>query len=85
MSVNIWLIAAAVLVWCLVPCGIVCFRGDAADRLVGLEMADAIYALVLLLIAEGLHRLPFFDLALALALLAFGGGLVFVRFMERYL
>jgi multisubunit Na+/H+ antiporter MnhF subunit len=29
--------------------------------------------------------LPFYDLALAAALLAFGGGLVFVRFLERWL
>jgi multisubunit Na+/H+ antiporter MnhF subunit len=36
------------------------------------------------LLAEGLHRSGVFDLALVLALLSFGGGLVFARFLERW-
>ncbi len=70
---------------CLVPCGIACLRGDALNRLVGLEAAGLIAALILLLLAEGLRRAPFTDLALALALLSFGGGLVFARFLERWM
>ncbi|MEA2508926.1 MAG: multicomponent Na+:H+ antiporter subunit [Actinomycetota bacterium] len=54
------------------------------DRLVGLELASVIVCLILLLLAQGLHRPPFFDLALALALLSFAGGLVFARFLERW-
>lgn len=81
---NLWLGAALVMIVALVPCGIQCFRGSAMDRLVGLEMADTILVLLLILLSEGFHRLPFYDLALAVALLAFGGGLVFVRFLERY-
>jgi multisubunit Na+/H+ antiporter MnhF subunit len=54
------------------------------DRLVGLELASVIVCLVLLLIAQGIHRPPFFDLALAAALLSFAGGLVFARFFERW-
>jgi multicomponent Na+:H+ antiporter subunit F len=38
-----------------------------------------------MLLAEGFGRLPFFDLALTLALLSFAGGLVFARFLERWL
>ncbi len=82
---NIWLIAAAAMMFCLVPCGIVVLRGDAIDRLVGLETAGAIAALTLVLLAEGFGRAPFFDLPLTLALLAFSGGLVFARFMERWM
>ncbi len=55
------------------------------DRVVGLEMAGMIEVLILILLAEGFHRIPFYDIALALALLAFGGSLVFVRFLERWL
>jgi multicomponent Na+:H+ antiporter subunit F len=83
--VNAWLVAAAVMLFCLVPCGIIVFRGSPMDRLVGLEMAGLVNSLLLILLAEGFHRIPFYDLALAMALLAFGGGLVFARFLERWL
>ncbi len=82
---NVWLWAAGVMLLCLIPCGIACLRGDAVNRLVGLELAGLIATLILLLLAEGFHRAPFTDLALALALLSFGGGLVFARFLERWM
>jgi multicomponent Na+:H+ antiporter subunit F len=83
--VNIWLVAAAVMSAALIPCAIVCVRGSAPDRLAGLEAAGLIATLVLLLMAEGFGRPPFMDLALALALLSFSGGLVFARFLERWM
>jgi multicomponent Na+:H+ antiporter subunit F len=82
---NVWLIAALGMLWALVPCGIVCFRGDAVNRLVGLQTASIIVILVLMLLAQGFHRLILHDLALVMALLSFGGGLVFARFLERWL
>ena len=82
---NPFLIAAGAMLICLVPCGIACLRGGAVCRLVALEAAGLIATLVLLLLAEGFHRAPFTDLALALALLSFGGGLVFARFLERWM
>ena len=36
---NAWLWAAGALLLCLIPCGIACLRGDAWNRLVGLEAA----------------------------------------------
>ena len=81
---NVWLIAALALILGLVPCGIVVFREPPMDRLVALELASVLSSLVLLLLAQGFHRPPFFDLALALALLSFAGGLVFARFFERW-
>ncbi len=82
---NVWLLAASVLLFGLVPCGIACLRGNAINRLVGLEAAGVLSTLVLLLLAQGFHRAVFYDLAITLALLSFGGGLVFVRFLERWL
>ena len=82
---NAWLIGATVLLFGLIPCGISVFRGTPMDRVAGLEMAGMIEVLILILLAQGFHRIPFYDIALALALLAFGGGLVFVRFLERWL
>jgi multicomponent Na+:H+ antiporter subunit F len=82
---NVWLIAAFVVTLGLIPCGVVCFTKDAVNRLVGLEGAAVLVVLVMLLLAEGYHRSFLFDLALMLALLSFGGGMVFVRFLERWL
>lgn len=82
---NVWLLAAMALLLGLIPCGLVCLRGDTVNRLAGLEAAGVIATLILLLLAQGLHRVLYYDLAVALALLSFGGGLVFVRFLERWL
>ncbi|MFY0576151.1 monovalent cation/H+ antiporter complex subunit F [Cystobacter fuscus] len=82
---NAWLVSAAVLLVALVPCAITCLRGKPTDRLVGLEMGSIILTLELILLAQGFHRVPFYDLAVAMALLSFGGGLVFARFLERWL
>jgi multicomponent Na+:H+ antiporter subunit F len=82
--VNEWLVAALALLAGLVPCGIVCLRGEPTERLVGLTMAGTIDALVLMLLAVGYRRSIYLDLALALALLTFVGSLVFARFLERW-
>ncbi len=55
------------------------------NRLVALEAASTMAAILLMLLAEGFGRIPFFDIALTLAFLAFGGGLVFARLLERWL
>jgi multicomponent Na+:H+ antiporter subunit F len=82
---NLWLIAAAIMTVALIPCAIVCLRGPVTDRLAGLEAAGLIATLIMLLLAEGFDRQPFTDLALALALLSFGGGMVFARMLERWM
>lgn len=82
---NAWLISALGLIFSLVPAAIVAFRGSPMDRIVGLEFASIITSLALMLLAHGFQRIPFYDIALAAALLSFGGGLVFIRFLERWL
>ena len=82
---NEFAVAALALLAGLVPCGAVCLRGDPVNRLVGLEMAGTVDTLVLLLLAQAYHRAIYFDLALALALLSFAGGMVFARFLERWI
>ena len=47
--------------------------------------AGVIGVVTLLVLTEGFGRMLYTDLALALALLIFGGGLVFVRFLERWM
>jgi multicomponent Na+:H+ antiporter subunit F len=82
---NAWLVFATVLLFCLVPCGIVCMRGKVMDRLVALELAQIITILLLLLLAEGFHRAIYDDVALTLAILSFASSLAFIRFLERWL
>jgi multicomponent Na+:H+ antiporter subunit F len=83
--VNAWLIAATVLLAGLVPLLIVCVRNGPLDALVALELASTITTFVLMLLAQGYRRDPFFDLALVSALLSFAGALTFARFLERWL
>jgi multicomponent Na+:H+ antiporter subunit F len=82
---NLWLWNATVLLAALIPCGIVCFRGAVEDRIVGIEMTGVIVVLEMMLLAQGFHRVPFYDLPLTLAILSLGGGLVFTRFLQRWL
>ena len=82
---NIWLIAAASVSATLILCADMCLRGTPERRLVGLEMASLIVTIALVLFTVGFGRMPFIDLPLALALMSFGSGLVFARFLGKHL
>jgi multicomponent Na+:H+ antiporter subunit F len=82
---NVWLMAATALAVGLLPCGVVCLRGRTVDRLVALELAGLLSALIIVLLAEGFDRVSLYDLALALVLLSFASTLVFAHFLERWL
>ncbi len=82
---NVWLWAATAMLVSLVPAMVVCFRGPAEERLAGLSMATVLVTLEMVLLIQGFHRVPFYDLPLTLAFLSFGGGMVFARFLERWL
>ena len=82
---NMWLVAALAASAALVPCADMSLRGDPERRLVGLEMTSIIVTIVLVLLTVGFGRLPFIDLPLALAIMSFGGGLVFARFLGKHL
>lgn len=82
---NPWLMAAYGVGLCLAPCALMCLRGSPERRLVGLEMTSIIVTLLLALLAAGTGRWILIDLPLCLAVLAGGGGLVFARFLEKYL
>jgi multisubunit Na+/H+ antiporter MnhF subunit len=81
---DAYLIAAAVLLAGLGPLLWLCLKAPLMDALVALELAGTIATLVLLLIAEGTQREPFFDLAIVSGVLSFAGGLAFARFFERW-
>ena len=85
VTMNYWLWSALALLLGIVPCLYVCAFKAAEDRLVALEFASSIVTLELVLLAEGFHQPAFYDLPLTLALLSFGGGMVFARFLQRWL
>ena len=76
--------AAVGLLVCLLPCGIACFRAKTSDRLAALEMVGVIVTLTLVFLCHGYHRIAFYDLPLTMAILSFGSGMVFARFLERW-
>jgi multisubunit Na+/H+ antiporter MnhF subunit len=81
--VNAWLIGALALLPGLVACIWVCARSDAVAGLAALELAGTLSTVELILLAEGIHRQPFIDLALVLALMSLIGSLAFARLLER--
>ena len=80
---NEWLLAAGVLlVGGLVPLAIAAATADAISGAVALNRGGPIAALILLLLSEGLHRQPFVDLAVVLAIVSFAGSVIVARFLE---
>lgn len=80
---NEWEVAATVLGFALIPCGVVALLSEAPHGVAALELAGVLLATILMLLAEGFHRQPFIDLAVVFAPLAVIGSLMFARLMER--
>jgi multisubunit Na+/H+ antiporter MnhF subunit len=83
--VNGFAIATIAMLLAVPPCGVVVVRGKVMDALVAYEAISAIVVMALILLAEGFKRSGEFELAVLLAVLLFGSGLVFARFLERWL
>ena len=77
--------AAIAMLIALIPAGIVLCRGDLAAAVVAFEFITAVAVMVLALLAQAFQRPGLFELPVLLAVLMFGGGLVFVRAIERWL
>lgn len=82
---NAWLVAGAAVAATLIPCADMCLRGAPERRLVGMEMASVQVVIAMVLLTVGFGRSILMDLPLALAIMSFGGGLVFARFLEKHL
>jgi multisubunit Na+/H+ antiporter MnhF subunit len=83
--VNVWLIAATVLLAGLIPCGWLILRAQLVDALVALELGSTLVTVVLVLLAEGFGRSSYFTVPVVLAALSFVGTLVFLRFVGERL
>jgi multicomponent Na+:H+ antiporter subunit F len=82
--VNSFVIAAIAMLAAMIPCGVVIVRGRLMEAVVAYQALSTITVLILVLLAEGFRRTGEFELPVLLAMLLFGGGLVFVRFLERW-
>ena len=80
---NVWLVAATVLLVALVLPFWLLARAARIDALVALELVSAVVTLVLLLLSEGFHRSIYTTVPLVLAALSLVSGFAFARFMER--
>ncbi len=82
---NVWFNGCIALLLLTLPCGWVVLRGPRlSDRLVGLQAAGSITALLLVLVAQGMERPSFFDLGLLLAVLSAPSSLVLAHTLERW-
>ena len=79
-----FVIAAIAMLVALIPLGVVLCRADVMSAVVAYEAIGSVAVLVLMLLAEGFRRSGEFELAILLAVLLLGGGLVFVRSLERW-
>lgn len=82
---NYWIVTGAAVSLGLIPCADMCLRGAAERRLVGMEMSGMLVTIIMVLFAIGFGRSILVDLPLAVAIMSFGGGLVFTRFLEKHL
>jgi multisubunit Na+/H+ antiporter MnhF subunit len=80
-----FVVAAVAMLACLVPAGVVVVRGSQAEAVVGYEFITGVAVMVFALLAEGFKRPSLFEFPVLLAVLLYGGGLVFVRVLERWL
>ena len=79
-----FVIAAIAMLVALIPLGVVLCRAEVMSAVVAYEAIGSVAVLVLMLLAEGFRRSGEFELAILLAVMLLGGGLVFVRFLERW-
>lgn len=77
--------AAVGMLLCMVPIGVAAARGSAMEAVVAYEGASSILVMVLILLPQAFIRTGLFEFPVLMAVLLLGGGLVFLRIVERYL
>lgn len=82
---NAFVIAGLALLFGWIPLLVVAMRTRAIDGLVALEVAGTVAVLVLLCFAEGFHRSFEYGVAVVAAVMSWLSGLVFARFLGRWL
>ncbi|MBV8081124.1 MAG: hypothetical protein JO186_12210 [Actinobacteria bacterium] len=82
---NAFAIAALALLGGFVPLAWVLLRERELDAVVALEIGGVIVTLVLICLGEAFHRSVYSDVPVVSAAATWIGGMVFARFIGRYL
>ncbi|MGH8988389.1 MAG: hypothetical protein ACRDXC_07305 [Acidimicrobiales bacterium] len=80
-----FVVAAAAMLLCTIPLGLVVVRGTVMEAVVAYEAVSSILVMVLILLPQAFARTGLFEFPVLAAVLLLGGGLVFVRAVERWL
>jgi multisubunit Na+/H+ antiporter MnhF subunit len=83
--VNAFAWAATVLLVGYVPLLVVALRRRPIDGLLALEMGGILLVLILLCLSEAFHRSFEYAVAIMAAVMTFVGGMVFARFIGRWM
>lgn len=84
-GMNVWLLAAILLLPPLAIVVALSMRGAASHRLAAIQLAGSLSALILAAMTFAFDQPSFVDLALCLTLLSVPGTLLYTMFMERFL
>lgn len=82
---NAFTIAAFALLLGFVPLAIVCIRRRELDGVAALQLCGTLTTLIFLCLAEGFHRPAYYTVPVISAAATWIGGLVFARFLGRYI
>lgn len=80
-----WLVAIIALLPALAVPLWIAARGSLADRLVAVQLASTIAAVIMTLMSFAFDQAPLIDLPLTLAFLSLPGTLVLAIFLERWM
>lgn len=84
-GMSIWLLAVLALLPPVAAAMLAGCRGSTANRLVAVQLATALTALMLAVMTFAFDQSSFIDLALVVALLGLPGTLLMALFLERWL
>lgn len=83
---NVWSIAAALLVPAMIPCVLLLVRSrHLMEWYLAVQLGNTCGVLLMLCMARVLDRPAFVDLALTLAIVGYTSSLLFVNVLERWL
>jgi multisubunit Na+/H+ antiporter MnhF subunit len=82
---NAFATAATALLLLLIPLGLVTMRRRPLEGLIALQLAGALATLTFICLAEAFHRSTYFGVAVICAVTSWISGLIYARFLGRWL